>query len=139
MSAIDTVEALLSSYYSQDHERTLGLITEEFTWSNVAIPKATVDSKEVMRQLLYQGNMGFPDQIETGHHVTLNAIADGDLVLHEWVDHWTLRGVEMDCPCAAVFTVVGDKVSMWKDYYDIGHVIRQFESVGFEIDTSKWF
>jgi limonene-1,2-epoxide hydrolase len=139
MNALQTVEAFLSAYWSMDHQRTLGLVTDDFAWPNLALPKASIDSRERMREVLIDRNMGFPEPIEHGHHETLNAVAENGLVLHERVDYWTLRGRDMSCPCCAVFRIRDGKVSLWRDYYDIGHVIRQFEAVGIRVDTSQWF
>jgi len=139
MSALQAVEAFLESYWSKDHDKTLSLITDDFSWPNVALPIVSINSRSAMREVLVNQNMGFPEPIESGHHETLNAVAENSLVLHERVDHWVLRGTAMNCPCCAVFQVVGDKVALWRDYYDIGHVMRQFDSVGVKVDTSQWF
>lgn len=139
MNALQTVEAVLDAYWSRDHDKTLSLVTEEFSWQNVALPIVSITSRAAMREVLVNQNMGFPEPIESGRHETLNAVADKGIVLHERVDHWQLRGTPMNCPCCAVFQIVDDKVALWRDYYDIGHVIRQFESAGIKIDTSQWF
>ena len=139
MNAIQTVEAFLNAYWAKDHEKTLALATEDFSWPNVAMPKVSIASRAAMREVLVNQNMGFPEPIDSGHHETHNAVARDGLVLHERVDYWKLRGKEMNCPCCAVFEVRDGKVALWRDYYDIGHVIRQFESVGIKIDTSLWF
>ena len=139
MNPVETVETFLRAYWSKDHDKTLSLVTEDFAWPNVALPKTSIDSRLAMREVLVNQNMGFPESIESGHHETVNAVADDGLVLHERVDHWVLRGKAMDCPCCAAFQVVNGKVALWRDYYDIGHVIRQFECVGIEIDTSQWY
>ena len=139
MDAVETVEAFLGAYWSMNHDQTLSLVTEDFAWPNVALPKTSISSRSAMREVLMNQNMGFPEPIESGHHETVNAVAESGLVLHERVDHWVLRGKAMDCPCCATFQVVNGKVALWRDYYDIGHVIRQFESVGINVDSSQWF
>ncbi|MEB3071679.1 limonene-1,2-epoxide hydrolase family protein [[Mycobacterium] vasticus] len=139
MNALQTVEAFLDAYWSQDHDRTLSLVTEDFSWPNLALPLSSIDSRAALGELLVHQNMGFPEPIEAGHHDTVNALVDNGLVLHERVDHWVLRGTAMNCPCCAVFQVVDGKVALWRDYYDIGYVLRQFESVGIKADTSQWF
>lgn len=139
MNALQTVEAFLDAYWSQDHNNTLSLVTEDFSWQNVASPTVSITSRSTMREVLVNQNMGFPEPIEAGHHETLNAVADKGLVLHERVDHWVLRETAMSCPCCAVFQVTDERVALWRDYYDIGHVMRQFESAGIKVDTSQWF
>ena len=139
MDSLRAVETFLDAYWSQDHDTTLSLVTEDFSWPNMAIPLVSVDSRSALREVLVNQNMGFPEPIDSGHHETVTSAVNGNLVLHERVDHWVLRGTAMNCPCCAVFEVRDGLVALWRDYYDIGQVIRQFESVGISVDTSQWF
>jgi limonene-1,2-epoxide hydrolase len=78
----------------------MSLVTEDFSWPNMALPKVSVHSRSAMRDMLLNQNMGFPEPIESGHHETVNAVADNGLVLHERVDHWVLRGSQCIVPVA---------------------------------------
>jgi limonene-1,2-epoxide hydrolase len=133
---IAIVEAFLTAYWSNDHEHTLSFIADDFVWENVAAPDAPIVSKAAMRETLVNRNKGFPEAVDSGHHETVTAIADDSgTVLHERLDEWSLRGSQMNCPCCARFHVRGGKIQLWRDYFDIGYVARQFCAAGVPFDT----
>ena len=73
MNAVETVETFLRAYWARDHDMTLSLVTEDFAWPNVALPKTSIDSRLAMREVLVNQNIGFSGADESGHHETVNA------------------------------------------------------------------
>lgn len=136
---LQTVESFLNAYWSNNVKDALALATDDFEWINVAFPKAQIKGRDMLRTIMVDQNMGFPEPIQNGHHDTLNAVTDGNRVFHERIDRWTFRGEKMAVPCCAVWLVRDGKVAVWKDYFDAGCYIRQMQKVGVPIDTSNWW
>jgi limonene-1,2-epoxide hydrolase len=139
MKELTIVEDLLHGFFHGDVERVLGLVTDDFEFHNAPMPKAVVKGPAGMRELLKR-NGGFPEPIEpgSGGHERLSYALNGDTLLLERVDRWRIRGHDMRLPVCSVWRLRDDKVSLWRDYYDLGHYIRQMKVVGISIDVSAW-
>ena len=138
---IDAVETFLHAYWNGDLPRTLAACTEDFVWLNTALPKQRLEGHAGLTTLMTEHAMGFPEPIATGSggHRTVTWAERDDVVLHERVDFWELRGTPMELACCATWEVRDGKVALWRDYYDIGAFLRQLAAVGIEMDTSAWW
>ncbi|MGE0742001.1 MAG: limonene-1,2-epoxide hydrolase family protein [Hyphomonadaceae bacterium] len=137
MTPVETVEAFLRAYWSGDADGALSLASDDFQWLNVPMPKSLVDRAALAK--LMAGDRGFPGPIESGGHVTLHALEAGDLVMHERVDEFVYNGVKIAIPCNAIWRVRDGRISLWKDYYDLGVYLRGMKAAGVQIDTSNWW
>jgi|SRR5713101_7460292 len=48
--------------------------------------------------------------------------ASGDVVMNERVETWSKGNVRVQIPIVGVFTIKGDKITRWCDYFDEGAV-----------------
>ena len=140
-AGLAAVERFLHAYWSGDVEGALAASTSDFVWLNLALPKQRLEGHDGLRALMVDAAGGFPEPIEAGSggHRTVSSAGSGELVLHERVDFWTLRGSRMELPCCAAWLVRDGLVAEWRDYYDIGAFLRQLESVGLTVDTTAWW
>ena len=138
MNPIELVDAFLRSYWHQEHERTLALVTEDFLWLNVPLPKLRIDGRAMFGAVLSSPNMGYPEPVEDGHHVPGLAIARGDEVMQERVDRFKIRGAWVENPCNGIWRIRDGKIASWKDYYDIDTYVRQLAAVGVRVDFTEW-
>lgn len=49
----------------------------------------------------------------------LNLVSQGDIVMAERVDHTKVGEIMVDLPCCGVFEMQGDKIKVWRDYFDM--------------------
>jgi limonene-1,2-epoxide hydrolase len=140
MDPLQIVEEFLHAYFQGDAARLTALVTEDFEFQNAPMPKALIKGPAQMLALM-ANHGGFPEPIEpgSGGHESLAHAVNGDIVLLERVDFWRIRGVSMRLPVCSVWRITNAKVSLWRDYYDLGAYVRQMAQVGIRIDTSKWF
>jgi limonene-1,2-epoxide hydrolase len=133
VSPIDTVEAFLDAYFGADRERTMELVADDFEWISMSTPDRATKGREAMHTVVYERNFGFPEEFADGHHDTVRALCEGDTVMHERVDHFTMRGTRIDVPCCATFIVRDGRVATWHDYFDMGSTMRQMLAAGVEL------
>jgi len=138
MNPIEIVDDFLRSYWHQEHERTLALVTDDFVWLNVPLPKLRIEGRAMFEAVLSLPNMGYPEPVEDGHHVPGLAIAQGDEVMQERVDRFKVRGAWIEVPCNAIWRIRDGKIASWKDYYDLDSYVRQLATVGVRVDLTEW-
>lgn len=134
--ALDVVERLLDAYFGLRAEETLSLVTDDITWTSMCSPERAVHGMAAMRAKILDQGFGFPEPITDGHHETLGAMVEGDTVMHERVDHFTMRGSAISVPCSATFVVREDRVAVWRDYFDMGTVVRQMTAAGVSVGAA---
>lgn len=139
MSAKAMIERFLHAYFHGDTATVLDSVTDDFEWINVALPLATIKGREVLAAKLALPDLGLPLPLEGASHTTSLVLEQGDRVMHERVDRLTLAGQTVAIPCAAAFNLRDGKIAAWRDYYDIGIVLRFFEGIGHPLDTTGWW
>src|SRR5215212_5482924 len=50
---------------------------------------------------------------------TLHLVADGPLVMTERIDHFVMGDRDIALPVMGAFEVAGDKITAWRDYFDM--------------------
>ena len=58
------------------------------------------------------------------HHLA----SDGETVLTERTDTFTIKGKSAPLPVIGVFHVADGKISAWRDYFDMAQVTAMFEA-----------
>src|SRR5262249_32344301 len=51
--------------------------------------------------------------------------ASGNKVLTERIDRFTINGKRIELPVMGTFEVAGDKISAWRDYFDMQQFMKQ--------------
>ncbi len=133
------VERFLDAYFCGDAATVLASVADDFQWVNVALPKATIRGRVALEAKLAVPNLGLPLPLEAADHDTTLVIEHGDRLMHERTDRLTFAGQTVTIPCAAAWEFRDSRIAVWRDYYDIGVVLRFFVGIGSPLDTSRWW
>ncbi|MCK9541451.1 MAG: nuclear transport factor 2 family protein [Novosphingobium sp.] len=139
MSRAECAERFLHAYFHGDAQTVMDCVTDDFTWVNIALPKATVTGRAALAAKLAVPNLGLPLPLEGADHDTTLAMEQGDRLMHERVDRLRFAGETLEIPCAAAWEFRDGRIAAWRDYYDIGVVVRFFGRIGHPLDTSAWW
>ncbi|NJO12363.1 MAG: SnoaL-like domain-containing protein [Gammaproteobacteria bacterium] len=118
MTPTDVVLSFIAAWNANDLERILAHLHEEVVYHNM--PVAPLHGRAAVRAYL-DGKGGF----ERIHWQLLAIAADGNKVLTERVDDFTLKGVDVSLPLMGIFEVEGALIRAWRDYFDLDTYRRQ--------------
>lgn len=125
---IELVNHLLTIWWAGDIEGASSMLTEDFLWENMPWPEP--ENAAHGRQKFAEVSRGWREICEGGHHVNTHEYAAGDTVIVERVETFTVRGLEMTLHVAGFFSLRGNKISGWRDYYDNEAYMRQMKEAG---------
>jgi limonene-1,2-epoxide hydrolase len=103
-------------------EELLGFFTEDAVYHN--IPLEPVKGKAAIRA----GINTFLPMAKSLHFKVLHSASNGNMVFNERVDVFDLgNGKTIQLPVAGVFEVTGNKISAWRDYFDMAMYTKQMQ------------
>jgi limonene-1,2-epoxide hydrolase len=103
-----------------DVKELVGFFTEDAVYHN--IPIAAVQGTEAITATLNQ----FLAPSEEGEFEILTLAVDGNRVLTERVDRFTIGGKQVELPVMGAFEVTAEgKISAWRDYFDMNQFTSQ--------------
>jgi limonene-1,2-epoxide hydrolase len=111
---IDVVEAFLESFAAMDFDTALTLLSDEVEYTN--IPLGTVHGHAGVRQVLEP----FFAPIHENEFLILRRASTGPVVFLERLDRHRLNHGWRELPVNSVFEVHDGKVTVWRDYFDLG-------------------
>lgn len=114
MSPEEVVTALIRACEARDLDAVAVLVTDDIEYDNVPIGK--VFGPEGVRRVLSGGVSEAASQVEWVIH---RQVASGDTVMNERTDRFLVDDKWIEIAIAAVFQVRGDRVSLWRDYFDL--------------------
>ena len=112
MTPGEIVTAFIHALERKDFDAACGMITEDCEYDNVPFAKAygPAGLRGVLEPFL--GNCGAVEWIV--HH----QVESGSVVMNERTDRFELGGRWAELPVAGLFVLSGDKISLWRDYFD---------------------
>lgn len=113
-SPIEVVEQFLKAFEAMDFDAALELLGDEVEYTNV--PIGTVTGHAGVRQVLEP----FFAPIHENVFDILRKAETGPVVFLERLDRHRLDHGWRDLPVNSVFEVHGGKVTVWRDYFDLG-------------------
>lgn len=118
MNAEEVVVAFCQAIGAKDIERCRGLLAEDAVYHN--IPLDPIEGREATMAAIEGMTSNF------GHiDFQMLAIAtQGDTVLTERVDIFTVSGSEVALPVMGAFDVRDGRITSWRDYFDVGQASR---------------
>lgn len=114
MTPDDVVTALVRACEARDLDAVTALVTDDIEYDNVPIGK--VFGAEGVRSVLSGGVTEAATEVEWVVH---RQVCAGSTVMNERTDRFLVGGRWIEIPIAAVFEVRGDRVSLWRDYFDL--------------------
>ena len=114
MTPEEVVTALIRACEARDLDAVTALVTDDIEYDNVPIGK--VFGPEGVRRVLSGGVSEAASQVEWVVH---REVASGNIVMNERTDRFLVDNRWIEISIAAVFEVRGDRVSLWRDYFDL--------------------
>lgn len=112
--------ALIRACERRDLDAVCALVTDDVEYDNV--PIGSVRGPEGVRRVLSGGVTRAATAVEWVVHRQVEA---GSTVMHERTDRFLVDGTWVEIAIAAVFEVTGDRISLWRDYFDLETYRRQ--------------
>ena len=121
MTPLETVNAFLTAAAKRDYDTALPLLTEDVEYQNMPIAPVTGRDgvKEQLEALLAMGT--------DSEWRVLREVADGDVVMNERVDVFTINGKEAELPVMGVFVLRDGLIAEWRDYFDLQTIMGQLQ------------
>ncbi len=114
MDAEAVVNSLMAAVEVGDIDGALELMAEDAEYDNVPFSKA-IGHKQIRSVLAMFVGPNHPATFEIRRQVVA-----GSVVVNERVDHLSVGGKEIVAPVAGFFEVTDGKVTLWRDYFDMG-------------------
>jgi limonene-1,2-epoxide hydrolase len=113
------VREFCATWARRDIPALLAFFTDDAVYHN--IPLAPVSGKDGIREVL---NLFVPPAEAISFEI-LHLVAQGNVVLTERIDRFTMSGKEIALPVAGVFELRNGKIAAWRDYFDFATWQRQ--------------
>ncbi len=118
-SAIEIVRAFCHCWDRLDFDAMSALLHDDIRYHNM--PLDPIDGKAAVEAYL-RGAGPF----ETCEWELLNIAADGQTVLTERVDRFTVGGVPIVLEVMGVFEIADGRIRLWRDYFDLASYRAQW-------------
>jgi limonene-1,2-epoxide hydrolase len=119
MNAEGLVAEFIAAIERGDIDGALSYLAPTCEYDNVPISKA-VGHEEIKAILGMFVSADSPTQFRI-----VRQVASGNLVMNERVDRLAIGGKTVELPVAGVWEVEGDKIVLWRDYFDVGQMNSQ--------------
>jgi limonene-1,2-epoxide hydrolase len=120
MTPGETVTALIKANEARDVDALLALLSDDVVYENV--PMNVMNGHDEIRTMLGP----FLGSAERVAWEVLEQVESGNVVMNERVDRfWLAGGHKVELRVAGVFKVDGDKVTLWRDYFDLAEFTGQ--------------
>ena len=113
MTAEELVNAFVAAVEKGDIDTAISYLSPDCEYDNVPMSKAV--GHDAIRSTL---EMFIGPDKKTQFEVVRQA-ASGNLVMNERIDRLEVFGKSVELPVAGVFEVKGDKIVLWRDYFDL--------------------
>jgi limonene-1,2-epoxide hydrolase len=111
----EIVRAELAAWSRLDADEIMSYFATDAVWDNV--PFGPVTGHGEIRKAVD----GFLGRMTSASMEVLNLVVAGNVVMTERVDHLGIDGRNFDARCMGTFEISGDKITAWRDYFDMNH------------------
>lgn len=125
MSPLETARIFFAHWSASRIEEALAMLAEEVLYDNVPLPDIT--GRENVRK--FHADFGIGSTFKVDWQVTAIA-ASGNVVLNERIDIFTHEsGSQITLPVMGTLTVENGRITVWRDYFDLGSFERQLAAI----------
>jgi limonene-1,2-epoxide hydrolase len=117
--AIDLVHAFCAVWSTGDLDAIVDFFADDAVYHN--IPVDPVTGRDAIRATIE----GFTAGVDSIEFRVGNIAASGAVVLTERVDVFTFPTATIELPVMGTFEVSGDKITAWRDYFDLNQFMSQ--------------
>ncbi len=115
---IDFIREFCAAWSRLDPKELAGYFTEDGVYYNM--PAQPVAGREAVEQFI----TGFTASWNETTWEVLNIAESGDVVIAERVDRTKSGDKSVDLPCTGVFELRDGKIAVWRDFFDMGTLVR---------------
>lgn len=113
MTPEEVVHAELKAWHGLDVDEIVNHFHPDGVWDNVAL--GVHRGREEIRRAVED----YVERMDSFDAEILNIAVNGSIVLIERVDHMIYDGHEIAARCMGAFEVTDDKITAWRDYFDV--------------------
>jgi limonene-1,2-epoxide hydrolase len=119
MSSLEIVNAFMAAAAGKDYDTALGYLAEDVEYQNMPLPAVTGHQavRDTLDMLLASA--------EKSEWIVHRQAEAGDVVFNERTDRFLIGGRWLELPVAGVFELAGDKIVLWRDYFDLPTITNQ--------------
>lgn len=122
---IETAKTFFAHWSANRIEEALAMLADDVLYDNVPLPDIT--GRENVRK--FHADFGIGTAFKVDWQVTEIAIS-GNVVLNERIDIFTHEsGGRITLPVMGTITVENGKITLWRDYFDLGSFERQLAAI----------
>ena len=117
--AVTVVRDFCAAWEARDQQRILDAFADDGVYHNMPMPPAT--GKDAIKGVL---GMVLGPATDVRFEIT-HIVADGDTVLTERIDTFTIGGKTVTLPVMGTFELRDGKIAAWRDYFDLATWTKQ--------------
>ena len=121
-AALDVVTSFCKAWSTLDIDEMMAYFAPDAVYHN--IPIDPVAGRDNIRAAIESFTTGW-DGVE---FEIVHALADGDLVVTERVDHFVSAERRVSLPVMGIFELHDGKITAWRDYFDINQFMSQLSA-----------
>jgi len=122
MDAKTVVDKFIKAFEQLDYDAACALIADDCTYTNMPAGMGTVTGPAGVRAVL---EPFFLPTLENEFKV-IRSIADGRTVIIERLDRHRLADKWVELPVVGVFEVSDGKITLWRDYFDLATLMKEW-------------
>jgi limonene-1,2-epoxide hydrolase len=115
---IETIKRFVEAWSRLDVDELVSFFTEDGVYHNM--PLAPVSGHDALKPFIEQFIAGWTST----QWDLLNIAASGETVFAERLDRTMVGQTPVDLPCCGVFEMSDGRISVWRDYFDMGTYTR---------------
>ena len=118
------VAAFIAAVERKDITAAMALLSDDVSYENMPIDP--VVGRDNVRAVLE----GFLTPTTGVDWRIVSEVVVGNRVVNERVDRFQINGGWLELPVAGFFDVVDGRITLWRDYFDMGSYVTQLTELG---------
>ncbi|MBY0583073.1 MAG: nuclear transport factor 2 family protein [Sphingomonas sp.] len=123
LTPIDIVTSMTDAMAVKDYDSALQWFTDDCEYTN--LPMGSVTGPAGVRSVL---EPFFAPTIENEFRIVRTAV-DGNIVFTERLDRHLIDTGWVELPVTGVFVIESGKIAVWREYFDLGTIVRQWPAL----------
>ena len=119
-----TVHRVINAIAAKDYDQALPWFTEDCEYTN--LPMGSVTGPAGVKAVLEP----FFTPTISNELIVLRSAVEGDTVFTERLDRHQIATGWVEMPVTGVFVFREGKIAVWREYFDLGTLVRQWPALG---------
>lgn len=119
-----TVHRVINAIAAKDYDQALPWFTEDCEYTN--LPMGSVTGPAGVKAVLEP----FFTPTISNELIVLRSAVEGDTVFTERLDRHQIATGWVELPVTGVFVFREGKIAVWREYFDLGTLVRQWPALG---------